>query len=141
MATNRARVEHSHTELLRQADERFAELAGFPQDWDSNGAQPITPISIASARRLLVLVCDKYGVLPTQQIRPFAIGPLPDGGVVIEWRRAEHTLAVLITADATLDYVVSEGAGAARRFGEAESVPEETILGLVARVVNLPATA
>jgi hypothetical protein len=141
MATNRARVEHPHADLLRQADERFAELAGFPENWDANGAQPITSAAIALARRLLVLVCEEYSALPTPRIRPFAIGPLPDGGVVIEWRRAEHTLAVLITADATLDYVATEGAGATRRFSEAENVPLDAILSLVARVVSLAATA
>jgi hypothetical protein len=130
-----------HAELLRQADERFAELAAYEDNWDSYGGEPLTAEAQAAARRLLHLVCARHGEADRALVRPVAIAPTPDGGVIIDWERPGQSVSIIVYGDGTFGYLTSVGLGASREFTESDSAPQDTVLALIERLLGSPAEA
>lgn len=81
---------------LAQLDE-FAKLE---PDWDSYGSERISPDAIDQARSLIELVAKARGVAP------YAVAPVADGGVYVEWRGPNGKLEVYMNEVAFhFDYV------------------------------------
>jgi hypothetical protein len=105
-------------------------------DWDSYGGDPPTARATDTVRDLLRAVCDQFVALPVDRLRPFAIAPTPDGGILIEWRSPGQRIAVLVGAEASLDYLVTQGEGDAQRYEEQENVSRKTILERIAAALH-----
>jgi hypothetical protein len=123
------------------AEVRLAELLTFEPDWDSYGGDPPTVGAVDGARHLLQTVRARYSAAPPDRIRPFAIAPTPDGGVLVEWRSPGRNISILIGPEGSLGYLLAEGEGAARRYEEADNVSWEVALGLIHRALHDTAEA
>lgn len=118
------------------AEVRLAELLTFEPDWDSYGGDPPTADAVDAARNLLQTVRERFSAAPADAIRPFAIAPTADGGVLVEWRSLGRTIAILIGAEGSLGYLLTEGEGAVRRYEEADNVSWEVVLDLIHRALR-----
>lgn len=132
--TGTAAQAHSDV-LLRPARERLAQISRLEADWDSYGAEPPSTTAVSRAIALLESVEESLAGLLGEQIRPYAIAPVADGGVQLEWRGLTKTLEVEIGPDGDLGYLLLEGVEPNRTFTEADEVTSSEVLGLLARVL------
>lgn len=89
-------------------EDRLAELAALPADWNDDGAPPISAIALRVTRQLLL-------------VRPLLIGlgdlfPSPDGGVLMEYIRGTWDLTVEVGADGTLEIFGFEIGGTGKLY-------------------------
>ena len=82
--------------------ERLGEFLTFEKDWNSYGADPITPEAVTSALRVIALVTQEYGGKHKDRCFPYFVCPTPRGGVQLEWASAAYYLEVEIQEDGTL---------------------------------------
>jgi hypothetical protein len=121
--------------MLEATETRFAELRGLGPDWDSYGGVPPTSRAVAGARELLQRACRQFADAGESRLRPFAIAPTPDGGILVEWRPDDHLLSVVVTADGGLEYLAAQGPPGARQYSSAERVSFEQILVLLTQAL------
>jgi hypothetical protein len=122
-------------EILLQTAQRLRQLAELAPDWDSYDAAPPSALAIAMASQLLATAGERFGAQAGERLSPFAIAPIPDGGVHIEWRAPAREIEVDVGPEGQLGYLFIEGRGDTRRFREAENVSLEVILELVGRTL------
>lgn len=127
--------------ILDAAGARLCELGTLGHDWDSYGGDPPTPLAITRARQLLKQACERFIATVGGGVRPFAIAPTPDGGILIEWRTARRGIAILVGAAGALDFVTTEGEGEARRYQEAENVSWDLVLDLIGKTLQATTAA
>lgn len=113
---------------------RLRQLSALAPDWDSYGAKPVSDKAIRATHQLLSTIRDPLGTLLGDQIQPFAIAPLADGGLQLEWRGPKGTLEVDIAPDGKLGYLLVEGQKD-RSFEEGDDVPWNRIPALMRRVM------
>ena len=83
----------------------LAKLAILPDNWDSQGSPPIQGDVIALAFMILAEI-ESYE-LPTAHI-----GPVPGGGLGIEWRYGQRDLNLEILPDCSLGFLKAENGSA-----------------------------
>ena len=118
---------------LQRAFERLGELTRLGPNWDSYGAEPISPQAIALARQFLTAVAERFAAWAGDRVHPYVIVPLANGGVQLEWRGPGGDLEVEIGPAGDFAYLLITGQGAARTFEERDAVPEAELFGVVAR--------
>lgn len=69
---------------------RLDEFAAIESDWDSYGADPISPAAVTLARAFLVALGARFA--------PDNVAPIADGGIQMEWRGAGRNMQIEITA-------------------------------------------
>jgi hypothetical protein len=124
--------------IWAEVEARFAYLRGLGPNWDSYGGDPIAEQAIADTRHLLEKVFGRFATLPTDRLRPFALASTSDGGIWLEWRYPDRSIAVLVSSGGSLDYLVTDGDGAQRRYQEAEHASVETILDRIGDISPRP---
>lgn len=121
---------------FQDAMERLAYLETLPADWDAEGASAPSPRAIATGHDFLIRAAWSLGGLVSEhpeRLRPFAVVPLADGGVQIEWRTPEgNDLEVQIGPDGTFGYLLIEQRDEGRVFREDEGVSSDVVLRLLA---------
>lgn len=127
--------EISSTEYLQPVLNRLEGFASLPADWDSYGAEPISPHAIYLARRFMHAVAEQFSDLARERVRPYAVAPLVDGGVQIEWRGPGGDIEVEIGPDGALGYLLIRDDGSTRMFEERDNVSWSEMLDLVAKVL------
>lgn len=83
---------------LAQVLEEIAAALALPDDWDGEGALPISSEATQLAAWLVQMVAHSarhHGLT----WRPPVVGPNPDGGINIEWEGTTRQLFVLIRPD------------------------------------------
>lgn len=121
--------------LLRPARERLAQISRLEADWDSYGAEPPSAAAVLRANSLLQAVEESLADLVGEQIRPYALAPIADGGVQLEWRGQGKTLEIEIGPDRDLGYLLIEEDGDARSFQQEDNVSTSQIVELVAKTL------
>ena len=116
---------------LRPTIERLAEFAALSSNWDSYGGLPASPRAVSAATELLVLLADYLPDLDPERLVPFAVAPIADGGVQLEWRRQRHDLEVEIAPGGELGYLLIERLGDRREFREESNVLAREVLRLL----------
>ena len=101
---------------LQRAFERLEELTRLGPNWDSYGAEPISPQAIALARQFLTAVAERFAAWAGDRVHPYVIVPLANGGVQLEWRGPGGDLEVEIGPDGHFAYRLITGQGVARTF-------------------------
>jgi hypothetical protein len=76
-------------------EERLAELATLPADWNDEGAPPISPLALQITRQLLALRPPLIALIQ--------LFPSPEGGVLMEYVRGTWDLSIEVSADGTLE--------------------------------------
>lgn len=116
---------------LATLEERIARFADLEPDWDSYGAKPIFPEAIAKAQNVLRSLIQRANPRLEERVLSVWIAPLPNGGVLLEWRRAMADVEVEVTADGALDLVVEQRVGEADETFERADIPVEEIASLL----------
>ncbi len=121
---------------LEPTFERLVHLAELGPDWDSYGGAPPTAIAIARAGLLILTVARRFCASSRAPIEPFAVMPIADGGVQLEWRGATEDLELDIGPDGVIGYLLIDRRQDERRFEEGEGLSSSEALELVKRVLH-----
>jgi hypothetical protein len=136
MATGeRTTLAHVHA-IREEALQRLNQLTTLQPNWDSENGLPPTACAITKATWLLGKIAEDFGLIAGAAIRPYAVAPLGDGGVQLEWRGPARDIEVEVGPTGELAYLFIEGHGAQRRFSEAAGVPDREVVDLIARVFS-----
>ncbi|MFN8632478.1 MAG: hypothetical protein U0893_01400 [Chloroflexota bacterium] len=111
---------------------RLDDLASLHDDWDSYGGAAPTAKSLAVARDLLVTLDALLASQTDCKVKLLHLGPLPTGGVQIEWRHAEVEVEVEVDPHGELSYLLVERQGDEERYHEEEHVSKQAIVNLIA---------
>lgn len=76
----------------------LAEFCQLGPNWDSYGAEPITPVAARLAEEIL-------SALP----EPYVFAPIADGGLFAEWRAGDRTIELEMHGDGDLGYLLVWG--------------------------------
>ena len=90
---------------------KLEELKNLPEDWDSYGADPISPNAIAKAKSIITSVMIAFGGIIGNVVQLSDVIPIADGGVQLEWvgPHAELEIEILPNGNIGLLYIsVSE---------------------------------
>ena len=122
----------TYAELVR----RIEELSRLEANWDSYGAPPLSRKAVATAQGLLRKVMANLGSTVGEGARPFAIAPMRDGGIQVEWRTARRKIELEIGPEGRFGCLLIEKQGGERRFKEEDDVPQKRVLALVREVLT-----
>lgn len=92
--------------LPAELQARLDHLGTLAANWDSYGAEPISPDAIALAKSLLCRTIATLQRMGAANLYPFAIAPLSDGGVQLEWRSGRGFAEIEISPSGMLSALV-----------------------------------
>ncbi len=98
----------------------------YPPDWDDAGAATIASDTILRAKELVQRVYRS--VQQGDEAEPFSIGPIPNGGIQIEWRGHTRTLEVEIRPDGTYGCLCVQASASEPELRYQRDVPLNTII-------------
>lgn len=120
---------------MQWASERLDEIAKLGPDWDSYGADPPSPLAIAIAYELLLIVDINFGRVAYEQSQPQVVAPRADGGIQIEWGTRPIEIAVHADPTGALGYLFKDQQGSVPTYEEVPSASLDKIIQLIATVV------
>ena len=123
------------TVALQPAFDRLDQIADLGPNWDSYGAASISSTAIAATQQLLTTLDGRLGAAG-ERLQPYAIVPIANGGLQIEWRRPENNLEVEIGPGGEMAYLLLTGQAPARVFEEQDQVTEDSLLELLERILT-----
>lgn len=86
---------------LRKSLNRIVSFSSFEENWDSYGAKPFKPATIARALYLFTNILEGIERLGKSVPVPF-IAPCSDGGIQFEWETCNKELTIVIPPDESL---------------------------------------
>lgn len=104
-------------------------------DWDSYGAAPIELQAVQKAETLFSQMINQLSVAKREQLHPFDVAPLANGGVQLEWRSPKGALEVEIHSQPGHGYLLTLGQGATRQFQEGDDATDAEIIALLSQVI------
>jgi len=114
--------------------QRLDAFAVYPPDWDDGGAATIASDTILRAKELVHRVYRS--VQHSDEAEPFYIGPIPNGGIQIEWRGHIRTIEVEIRLDGTYGCLCVQVSASEPEMRYQRDVPLATIVVSVAEVLD-----
>ena len=87
---------------LQSALKTVTRLAQLPANWDGHGSPALRPMAVARA-------CQLLSFLEWDNLHVPQIGPVPGGGIQIEWHVAERELEIEILPDGSVEFLTVEG--------------------------------
>lgn len=93
------------TVVVGPAHKKLRELRALPVDWDSYGAPRIHYHAIERARQLIDATAS-WALAYGDRVKPYAVVPVADGGVQVEWTGANQRIEVQISPSGTMSYLV-----------------------------------
>jgi hypothetical protein len=120
---------------LRPTLERLAGFAALGRNWDSYGGLPSAPRAISTATELLVLLADHLPELEPTRIVPYAVVPVADGGVQLEWRGRRSEVEVEVGPGGAIDWLLIDRDAEQDRYSEQHDVEIQNARDLVADVL------
>ncbi len=73
---------------MKPCADTFDMFVGLKEDWDSYGGIPITPEAITTAKQI---IADAGKCIDAE------VGPLPNGGIDIEWEIGDRALLIEVS--------------------------------------------
>ena len=121
--------------MKQWALKQLNEMSMLQQDWDSYDANPISPVAIATASKLLQEAEERFGDIAYQQL--LEVVPRPDGGVGVTWKQWPLEIDVHTDHQGNLGYLyIVFHQNATEDYEEASNVSLDTVLALIAKVIN-----
>ena len=117
---------------LEEVQRELRELSKLEPDWDSYGARSISDVAIGMSNRFLETVVKQIG----EQIYLYAIVPIPDGGISLEWHTFKLDIGVDISPEGKLGYLLVKHCGTEHTFEEREEVPWLDMINKVVEVMQ-----
>jgi hypothetical protein len=112
--------------VLRQ----ISDLADLEAGWDSYGAAGISAGAIEAAKRLLSGVIQRSSAR-SQYAAPYAVAPIADGGVYLEWRTKTGEIQVWIGPEGEFGYLRINQTASGPTYSERHLVPMDEVVRLV----------
>jgi hypothetical protein len=81
---------------IAQTLQKLNEFVRLEAGWDSYAAEPVSELAINSARSLLLALPGFVDDCAGSEFVPFAVVPLANGGIQIEWRAEDRGIEVEI---------------------------------------------
>jgi hypothetical protein len=130
------RLEPNRTpDVLLPTRQRLDELAALEDDWDSYGGFPPALPALTAADAFIRVAMRDYGTDSSGAAIPFSVMPIADGGVGIEWRRAEIQFNLDIAPDGSLSYLLVTATTNGPVYEEQDGISRERALELIGRVI------
>lgn len=120
---------------MQWASDQLDDIAKLGPDWDSYGGDPPSPMAIAIASELLLIVDKNFGRLAYEQSQPQVVAPRADGGIQIEWGTRPVEIAVHADPSGALGYLYIDRQSGTPVYEEVANASWEKILQLIAKVV------
>jgi hypothetical protein len=130
-----ARLTHGQ-QLLRSARETLDDIARIPDDWDSYGALRPTAAAVSAAHLLLGALWDDLGHLVDDNVVPWAVAPLADGGVQFEWRGPGRAIEVEINPRGTMNFLAERDERTVTKSNPLVDTPPDEILRQIRVVIG-----
>jgi hypothetical protein len=89
-------------EWLMSALSTLLHIQRLPVGWDGRHSPALRLDAFQAAAKVLVRVCGQRVALP-------AIGPVPGGGLQLEWHIGNRELEIEILPDGSLEFLTAEG--------------------------------
>lgn len=113
---------------------RLADLAALPRNWDSYGAHPISERALFLAEFFVLRGMAHLKHLGASSTEPFAVAPVSDGGVQIEWRGASGSVEVEISPDGDIGLLLVRGDGPMKAVQEMRGAPWDDVASLLSTI-------
>ena len=107
---------------LAPAFDRLNSLLDLEANWDTYGANQIKACAVETASNFLRDVAGEFDSAPAHRLAPYNIVPLHNGGVQIEWRKADRALEIEFSPDGNISYLAVLGAEPDWQFDSREAV-------------------
>jgi hypothetical protein len=120
---------------LQWASARLDDIATLEPNWNSYGAHRPSPLAIAIASELLLIVDKNLGSVAYERSQPQVVAPRADGGIQIRWGTRPVEIAVHADPSGTLGYLYVERRGDTTSFKEVQSASWDEVLQMIATVV------
>lgn len=117
---------------LRKLDE----LKNLPEDWDSYGADPISPNAIAKAKSIVTSVMIAFGGIIGNVVQLTDVIPIADGGVQLEWIGPHAELEIEISPNGNIGLLYISGSGDRRNYVESEDNSLDDVYTMIARLIH-----
>jgi hypothetical protein len=111
--------------------ERLQELSKLEPNWDSYDGDPMSPAAIATASLLIFVMDDERYRLTGCHALPWTIAPIPNGGILIEWKASARKVQVEIDPEGSLSYLIVDRSDLSPTYTEEHDVPMAKIRSLV----------
>lgn len=110
-------------------------LSALQYDWDTYGGRAPTTMALSIARSVLgyVELCFRFAA--RDRVVPYFIGPLPTGGITLEWRSPKGQLGIDIEPTGGIGYILVEDSPTGRRFQEKALAPWTEVSSLLMRIL------
>lgn len=123
---------------LQPTLQRIAQFAELDSNWDSYGAAPPTAKALLGAARLATRMAEVYASVAGERALPWAVAPLANGGMQLEWRGANGALEIEIDADGGQGYLLELGQGHDLTYQEGDNVTDDDLERLLAVAFGIP---
>jgi hypothetical protein len=122
---------HDDMEAIVPALEQLRGLAQLGDNWDSYGADSISPVAIATASLLISSVDEDRVRHGGRHAAPWMVAPLPDGGVQVEWKIASRKIQIQIDPEGAMSYLTVDRSHLVPSYTEEHEVSLGRIRSLV----------
>ena len=115
---------------------KLDELQNLPEDWDSYGADPISPNAIAKAKSIIISVTSSFGIAIGDVVQLTDVIPIADGGVQLEWVGPHAELEIEISPNGNIGLLYISGSGDRRKYEESEDNSLNDVYAMIARLTH-----
>jgi hypothetical protein len=129
-------ISNSSISMLITAIRKLDELKNLPEDWDSYGADPISPNAIAKAKSIIISVVKSFSNAIGDVVQLTDVIPIADGGVQLEWVGPHAELEIEISPNGTIGLLYISGSGDRRNYEESEDNSINDISAMIARLIH-----
>lgn len=116
---------------LRKLDE----LKNLPEDWDSYGADLISPNAIAKAKAILTSVMIAFDRIIGIVVQLTDVIPIADGGVQLEWIGPHAELEIEISPTGNISLLYISGSEDRRTYEESEDNSLDDVNAKIAKLI------
>jgi hypothetical protein len=117
---------------LRKLDE----LKNLPEDWDSYGADPISPNAIAKAKSIITSVMIAFGGIIGNVVQLTDVIPIADGGVQLEWIGPHAELEIEISPNGNIGLLYISVSEDRRNYEESKENSLNDIYTVIAKLIH-----
>jgi hypothetical protein len=121
---------------LDSAFRDLEELAELEADWDTYGGLPPSAHATATAGRAMVAVMERFGSSVGERAAPYAVLPIADGGIQVEWRGLGREIEVSISPSGNISYLLIEPSDDGPKFQKGARTGLSAITDTIGEVVR-----
>lgn len=116
--------------------QRLDAFAAYFPDWDDAGAVTIASDTILRAKELVQSVYRS--IQHGEEAEPFYIGPIPNGGIQVEWRGSADSIEVEIRPNGTYGCLSVRASASEPKITYRRDISSDEIIALVSGIVAVP---